>query len=43
MESNTVIRQWTGDGGDSIRAGHDSVFLSNLRAHNVWRIDPKTF
>jgi len=41
--TNTVIRQWTGDGGDSIRAGHDSIFLSNLRAHNVWRIDPKTF
>ena len=41
--SNQVIRQWTGDGGDSIRAGHGSVWLSNLRAHNVWRIDPSTF
>jgi virginiamycin B lyase len=41
--TNTVIRQWTGDGGDSIRAGHGSIFLSNLRAHNVWRIDPKQF
>ncbi|MDE3198238.1 MAG: hypothetical protein KGN84_17955 [Acidobacteriota bacterium] len=38
-QTNTVVRQWTGDGGDSIRAGHESVFLSNLRAHNVWRID----
>jgi YVTN family beta-propeller protein len=42
-ETNTVIRQWTGAGGDSIRAGHGSVFLSNLSAHNVWRIDPSKF
>jgi virginiamycin B lyase len=42
-ETNKVIRQWTGAGGDSIRAGHDSVWLSNLRDHNVWRIDPKGF
>ena len=41
--TNTVIRQWTGDGGDSIRAGHGSVWLSNLRAHNVWRLDPSKF
>jgi len=41
--SNTVVHQWTGDGGDSIRAGHGSVWLSNLRAHNVWRIDPGQF
>ena len=39
--TNKVIKQWTGDGGDSIRAGHGSVWLSNLRAHTVWRIDPK--
>jgi len=42
-ESNQVVRQWTGNGGDSIRAGHGSVFLSNLRDHNVWRIDPSKF
>ncbi len=40
-KTNQVVRQWVGDGGDSIRAGHGSVWLSNLRAHNVWRIDPK--
>jgi virginiamycin B lyase len=40
-ETNEVVRQWVGDGGDSIRAGHGSVFLSNLRAHTIWRIDPK--
>lgn len=39
--TNKVVRQWVGEGGDSIRAGHGSVFLSNLRAHTVWRIDPK--
>jgi YVTN family beta-propeller protein len=41
--TNAVIRQWTGAGGDSIRAGHGSVFLSNLGAGNVWRIDPSKF
>ncbi len=41
--TNTVVRQWTGDGGDSIRVAHGSVWLSNLRAHNVWRIDPSKF
>lgn len=35
---NQVVRQWTGAGGDSIRVGHDSVWLSNLREQNVWRI-----
>jgi YVTN family beta-propeller protein len=41
--TNKVIRQWVGAGGDSIRAGHGSIWLSNLRAHNIWRIDPKQF
>jgi YVTN family beta-propeller protein len=41
--TNQVIRQWVGEGGDSIRAGHGSVWLSNLRAHTVWRIDPAQF
>jgi len=40
--TNKVVKQWVGDGGDSIRAAHGSVWLSNLRAHNIWRIDPKT-
>jgi len=42
-ETNRVIRQWVGEGGDSIRAGHGSVWLSNLRAHTIWRLDPKQF
>ena len=40
--TNTVVRQWVGNGGDSIRAAHGSIFLSNLRQHNLWRIDPKS-
>ena len=27
--------------GDAIRVGLGSVWLSNLRQHNVWRIDPR--
>jgi virginiamycin B lyase len=38
--TNTVIKQWFGEGGDSIRVGHGSIWLSNLRAHNVWRLSP---
>lgn len=41
--TNKVVRQWAGNGGDSIRAGHGSVWLSNLRAHTIWRIDPTRF
>ena len=39
--TNTVAQQFHGPGGDAIRVGHGSVWLSNLRAGNVWRIDPK--
>jgi hypothetical protein len=37
--TNRVIRQWTGAGGDSVRAGHGSTWLSNLHERNLWRID----
>jgi len=40
-ETNKVIKQWVGPGGDSVRVGHGSVWISNLRQQNVWRIDPK--
>jgi virginiamycin B lyase len=36
--TNSVVKQWFGPGGDSIRVGHGSVWLSNLRDGNVWRI-----
>ena len=39
--SNRVVQQFTGDGGDSIRIGLGSVWLTNLKAQNVWRIDPR--
>ncbi len=35
--TNAVIKQWFGPGGDSIRVGHGSVWLSNLRNQTVWR------
>jgi len=39
--SNQVVKQWVGAGGDSVRVGLGSVWLSNLREQNVWRIDLK--
>ncbi len=39
-ESNKVTHQFAGDGGDAIRFGHGSVWLSNLRQQNIWRIEP---
>lgn len=38
-ESNRVSRQWTGSGGDSIRAGLGSVWLTDLKGERVMRID----
>lgn len=40
-KTNSVVRQFAGAGGDSIRAAHGSVWLSNLREQNLWRIDLK--
>jgi len=37
--TNQVVKQWVGAGGDSVRVGHGSLWLSNLREQNVWRID----
>lgn len=39
--TNRVVKQWVGAGGDSVRVGHGSLWLSNLREQNVWRIDLK--
>jgi YVTN family beta-propeller protein len=39
-ETNRVVKQWFGPGGDSIRVAHGSVWLSNLRQGNVWRLNP---
>jgi DNA-binding beta-propeller fold protein YncE len=39
--TNKVAQQFYGEGGDSIRAGGGWVWLTNIRAGTVWRIDPK--
>jgi YVTN family beta-propeller protein len=36
-----VVQQFAGEGGDAIRVGLGSVWLSNIRAGNVWRLDPR--
>ena len=38
--TNSVTRQWAGVGGDSIRVGHGSVWLTDLAHGKVWRINP---
>jgi virginiamycin B lyase len=40
--SNSIVHQWNGAGGDSIRAGHGSIWLTNLKAGIVWRLSPPT-
>jgi virginiamycin B lyase len=37
-KTNTVVAQWAGPGGDGMRAGLGSVWLSNLRLQTVYRI-----
>jgi len=36
-----VVQQFAGEGGDAIRVGLGSVWLSNNRAGTVWRLDPR--
>lgn len=36
--SNKVVQQWTGEGGDSIRFAHGSVWLTFLMGAKVWRL-----
>lgn len=38
-KTNAVTAQWHGQGGDSIRYGHRSIWLSNLVGARVWRIE----
>jgi virginiamycin B lyase len=38
--SNDIASQWRGAGGDSIRAGHGTIWLTDLRGGKVWRISP---
>ena len=39
--TNKVAQQFFGAGGDSIRAGLGWIWVTNIRAGNVWRLDPK--
>ncbi len=41
LSTNTVVQQFHGKGGDAVRVGLGSVWLSNLAASNVWRLDPR--
>ena len=36
-----VVQQFAGEGGDAIRIGLGSVWLSNNHAGTVWRLDPR--
>jgi virginiamycin B lyase len=37
-ETNTVVGQWHGSGGDSILVGHGSLWLTDLIGAKVWRL-----
>jgi virginiamycin B lyase len=37
-KTNRVVQQWTGEGGDSIRYAHGSVWLTFLTGAKVWRL-----
>jgi len=39
-KTNKVVKQWGGPGGDGIRFGFESIWLSNGRQGTVWRISP---
>ena len=39
--TNRVVTQYVGKGGDALRVGVGSLWLSNHEFHEVWRIDPK--
>jgi streptogramin lyase len=36
--TNKVVGQWRGEGGDSVRFGFGTLWLTNLRGAKVWRI-----
>src|SRR5229473_5491491 len=39
--TNKVVQQFAGKGGDAVRVGLGSVWLSNLEGEQLWRIDPR--
>lgn len=38
-KSNDVLRQWVGKGGDSVRVGFGSIWLTDYSRSLLWRID----
>jgi hypothetical protein len=40
VKTNLPVRQWAGKGGDGVRFGFGSAWLSNLMQQTVWRIPP---
>ena len=36
--TNRVAIRWKGAGGDSVRVGFGSVWLTDLKGHEIWRI-----
>jgi virginiamycin B lyase len=41
VKTNMQVKQWAGQGGDGVRFGFETVWLSNLRQANVWQISPE--
>ena len=39
--TNKVVQQFVGKGGDSVRVGHGSVWLTDLKAGRLLRLDPQ--
>jgi YVTN family beta-propeller protein len=39
--TNQVVQQFVGMGGDAVRAGRGSLWLTDLRSGKLWRLDPK--
>ena len=40
-KTETVIQQFTGEGGGAIAVSPGAIWLSNIKTGTVWRIDPK--
>jgi virginiamycin B lyase len=40
-KTNLPVKQWSGKGGDGVRFGFGSVWLSNLMQGTVWQISPE--
>jgi hypothetical protein len=38
VKANEVLRQWVGTGGDAVRIGHGSLWLTDYKGGKLWRI-----